>query len=73
MCHYFERQLTIAGDCALLLLDKSGTPLSLLTTEQWKDPQKEHWEPFFIAGGRELLLFDNKTPIFHRYNCRSLR
>ena len=27
---------------------------------------EEHWRPYFIAEGRELLLFDGASATFHR-------
>ena len=51
----------------MLLLDKTGNGIGMLTTAQWKDPKNEYWTPFLIDDGRELLLFDGGASRVYRY------
>ena len=64
---YDGNHLVIAAECGMLLLDKTGNGIGMLTTAQWEDPKNEYWTPFLIDDSRELLLFDGGASRVYRY------
>ena len=63
---YDRKHLVVAGDNVLLIFDGSGKPIAKCDPPL-KVPEGMFYYPFLLPGGRELVLFDGKRPVLHRY------